>query len=332
MRLCFNKALALAVLFGLPWGPAWGQGHLDLGSTVPALTGIGLSGSPLSLDDYRGKWVYLDFWASWCVPCIQDLPDVVKLQQRLGGQGNFDVFSVSLDTEKTADALHEVWQDFQINYPVVFDDRGGANPNIRPWKVRQIPSTFLIDPKGVVVARDLKPQDVYNWIKVYDQPKFRTIRLESKETLLPSSPTSGNRSLRDLQINIEFKDEGPSISRYQVYINTTCGNLSAGPEHADVLYDLRIASIVRDGKKQYSVDIRKTSGTNYYTGLSDQVVGGSPIPDMAVVIDPEHTIYQFIIPVPACSSQVSYAVALYDDQINDFVRNGMTTLDTGSGY
>ena len=320
-------SIVAGLCLALAGASAQAQGHLDLGSLAPPLYGTDIHGRDLSLADLRGKWVFIDFWATWCAPCMAELPEVVGLENRLNQRPDFDVISVSLDSNDTLQQLYQVVQDYQIPYPVVYSGDGGASAVIADWHVRQIPSTFLIDPNGLIVARDLAPQEVEDRLPLLQESAYRPISLQSHNQLKNFSALSGLEQYRDLHIDIEMKEGDPPISRYKLYISTTCPYHQAGMEHADVLYDLRIAEIERDGGTRYAVDIRKTSGASYIEQVSSGAATDASIPNMAIRIDDAGRKYSFIVPVPVCSSQITYAVALYDEQLNDFVRNGMTTLE-----
>jgi thiol-disulfide isomerase/thioredoxin len=85
---------------------------------APAFTRPGLDGKPVSLDAYRGKLVLLDFWASWCAPCIVEMPHLVALQKRHAGK--LQIVGVAMDDD-AATAKQTVAQH-RLNYPVVMGD------------------------------------------------------------------------------------------------------------------------------------------------------------------------------------------------------------------
>ena len=125
------------------------------------LAGPTLDGKTLDLADYRGKIVLVDFWATWCGPCIGELPNVRKTYDRYHEQG-FEVIAVSLDTDRAA--LKDYVRKNGLPWPqVVFDkpeELGWNNPMAQKHGVKGIPATFLIDREGKVVAQDLRGGDL----------------------------------------------------------------------------------------------------------------------------------------------------------------------------
>jgi peroxiredoxin len=105
---------ALLVCGGLPASAA----PLPGGMTAPDFTRPALDGKPVTLSAARGKLVLLDFWASWCAPCLVELPHLVDLKKRNAGQ--LEIIGVSMDDAKTnaVDALKR----FPVNYPVAMGD------------------------------------------------------------------------------------------------------------------------------------------------------------------------------------------------------------------
>jgi thiol-disulfide isomerase/thioredoxin len=103
----------------------------------------------LALEDFRGKVVYLDFWASWCGPCRKSLPLYETLYQEMGGQSGdaqFAVVAINLD-ENEEDAVRFL-QQHPTTYPVLLDPAGVTAID---WQVKVMPSSFLLDRSGKVV-------------------------------------------------------------------------------------------------------------------------------------------------------------------------------------
>ena len=112
---------------------------------LPVLGGPG----DLALENFRGKVVYLDFWASWCGPCRKSLPLYETLYQEIGGQGEsaqFAVVAINLDEDK-ADAVRFL-EKHPVSYPVLLDPEGVTAAG---WQVKVMPSSFLLDRSGAVV-------------------------------------------------------------------------------------------------------------------------------------------------------------------------------------
>ncbi len=134
------RALLLAA--GLALAPAaWALGP---GASAPDFTLDGRSGQ-VKLADYRGKYVYLDFWASWCTPCKRSFPWMGELQKRYGAAG-LEVVAINVDTARgDADRfLAQTPAGFTVAY-----DPAGATP--KAYAIKGMPSSVLIDPAGNVV-------------------------------------------------------------------------------------------------------------------------------------------------------------------------------------
>lgn len=111
------------------------------------------TGKMLALSTFRGSWVLLDFWASWCKPCRAENPFLVALADRYKKKG-LRVFSVSLDGDRKA-WMKAVVQD-DMNWAHASDLKGWDNSAAKLYGVQSIPASFLIDPKGVILAKNLR--------------------------------------------------------------------------------------------------------------------------------------------------------------------------------
>ncbi len=103
------------------------------------------TGETISLGDYRGKVVLVDFWASWCPPCLESLPAYERIRRELGPDV-FEVIAINVD-EKTEDGLRFL-EDRPVSYPVLADPNGEIG---KPYNVRSLPRAFLIDQEGATV-------------------------------------------------------------------------------------------------------------------------------------------------------------------------------------
>lgn len=144
-----------------------------------------ISDSVVHLDDYLGSWVFLDFWASWCGPCIGEMPNLLEQTKLLREQGELDLFSVSLDAWTTTDGLHEKIAEFGIDYPVLFDGGGWDTVMSDEWNIHSIPAAFLINPQGVIVATNLRGENLGEELAFFMEHggNFAPVGLETSHTL-----------------------------------------------------------------------------------------------------------------------------------------------------
>ncbi|MBN1806555.1 MAG: TlpA family protein disulfide reductase [Sedimentisphaerales bacterium] len=120
----------------------------DKAKPAPNFTLKDINGNNISLADYRGKVVILDFWATWCPPCIKEIPDFVELYEQYKDKG-FAMIGISLD-QAGVDVVKEFAQRFKINYPIVMND-GRVNETY--GGITSIPTTFVIDSMGNIRKR-----------------------------------------------------------------------------------------------------------------------------------------------------------------------------------
>ena len=119
-----------------------------LGKPAPSLSGTGLDGSQVSLASMHGKWVVVNFMASWCVPCREEHPELVKFTQRHAAGGDATVLGVIFDD--TEPNVRHFFDQLGGSWPVVSDPGGHTALD---FGVRGPPESFLIDPNGFVLAR-----------------------------------------------------------------------------------------------------------------------------------------------------------------------------------
>jgi cytochrome c biogenesis protein CcmG, thiol:disulfide interchange protein DsbE len=120
-----------------------GSANIATGDPAPALTLPKLEGGGEgSLASYRGQWVLVNFWASWCVPCRQESPALEKFQQEHGGK-QFTILGV--DTRDLSDDGEAFLEKYGVSYPQLRDGDGDA---AHDFGTTGVPENFLIDPKG----------------------------------------------------------------------------------------------------------------------------------------------------------------------------------------
>lgn len=164
MRLILGK-IAVFALMACLLGACSQGGAVEIGDAVPDFSLADMNGKTTGISEFKGKVIILDFFASWCPPCREEIPDFVELQKAYGAQG-FTVVGVSLVTPEES---KEFAKKMGINYPVLVDD-GKVSMAYGP--IRSIPTTFVIGKDFKVAkkyigyrSRDIFEADIKDLLK-----------------------------------------------------------------------------------------------------------------------------------------------------------------------
>ncbi|WP_065219351.1 MULTISPECIES: TlpA disulfide reductase family protein [Butyricimonas] len=136
--------------------------EFNVGSTIPDFTLPDQNGKMVSVKDFRGKYVLIDFWASWCGPCLREMPNVVKLYKECKGK-NFEILGISLDKDKNA--WTAAVKKNGMKWVQVCDLKMWGTEPVKLCNVRAVPYTVLIDPEGKVVALNLRGEELIAKVK-----------------------------------------------------------------------------------------------------------------------------------------------------------------------
>lgn len=121
--------------------------------TAPDLVLPMVAGGTADLKDFRGRLVLLTFWATWCLPCVEELPALERLQREFSRE-RFAILAVSIDAQG-ARIVEPFWSKAGTSFPALLDPRQAAATRYAAWA---LPTAFLIDPAGKVVARIQGPR------------------------------------------------------------------------------------------------------------------------------------------------------------------------------
>jgi peroxiredoxin/predicted Zn-dependent protease len=125
-----------------------------VGTAAPDIEGTALDGSKVSLKSLAKKVVLVDFWATWCPPCLEDLPNVHRLVKEMEGRP-FAVIAVSLDRPGKAADLKKFVAKSKMTWPQLYDEKGWGSPIVKAYGITALPGSVVIDGTGKVVRMGL---------------------------------------------------------------------------------------------------------------------------------------------------------------------------------
>lgn len=148
-------AVVLIATFGIVWLQSAKYEPLVVGKEAPDFTLTDLNENPHRLSDFRGKVVFLNFWATWCAPCREEMPSMEVLHKNFEKDG-LVILAVSIDRVTTAKDIPPFVKGMNLTFPVLIDSWGKTD---KPYKRMGVPETFIIDQQGIIREIIIGPRD-----------------------------------------------------------------------------------------------------------------------------------------------------------------------------
>jgi peroxiredoxin len=126
----------------------------EIGSLAPDFIFPDLNDSERKLSDYRGKVVFINIWATWCPPCIYEMPSMQRLYDQLKGE-DFEILAISIDA-LGKQVVEPFIQKYHLTFPILLDPTGKIK---KLYATTGVPESFIVDKNGVLVLKVIGPQE-----------------------------------------------------------------------------------------------------------------------------------------------------------------------------
>lgn len=138
---------AAGAMIAILFGGVGNGGATGPGSQAIPFSGKSTGGAEINLDEYAGQVVVLDFWATWCPPCREKIPEIMAIQKDFYDDG---VRVIGISGDRSQDVLADYERKHEINFPTIFE---GADAILRDYEIRAFPTIVVIDKNGQIVFR-----------------------------------------------------------------------------------------------------------------------------------------------------------------------------------
>jgi len=172
----------LIAVFGIVWLQSSKYEPPKVGKAAPDFTLTDLNDKEIRLADFRGKVVFLNFWATWCKPCKEEMPSMEVLHKNFEKDG-LVVLAVSIDRVTTTRDIPPFLKSMNLSFPVLIDSWGKTD---MPYKRMGVPETFIIDQQGVIREIVIGPRD---WTRLDSLPVLLDLLKVTPKTV-KTAPTA----------------------------------------------------------------------------------------------------------------------------------------------
>jgi peroxiredoxin len=255
--------------------------HSAIGEQMPDFTQPDTVGKPVKLSDFKGKYVLVDFWASWCHPCRAENPNVLKAYGKYKDKG-FTVLGISLDDN--ASRWKKAIEEDQMPWAQVSDLKGFKNEVSTYYGINAIPSTLLLDPAGKIIAKDLRGKALHTSLalifdsgtgakslndsisKLKRPERFKWIEgYVDKNPSSPSGPYFLNEFLR-----FDFQT---TMAQQEAIMNKFIGTAKNTPEYVSMAKDLESKKKLLPGNFAPDFTLLKPDGKSLtFSSMRDKYV------------------------------------------------------------
>ncbi len=182
LTITLVSIIILIVTFGIVWLQSAKYEPLTVGKEAPDFSLPNLEEKTVRLSDYRGKVVFLNFWATWCKPCREEMPSMDVLYKNFERDG-LVVLAVSIDRVTTKKDIPPFISSMNLTFPVLVDSWGQTD---KRYKLMGVPETYIIDQQGILREKIIGPRD---WT-VLDNLQTITGLLKNSSTPAPPTPST----------------------------------------------------------------------------------------------------------------------------------------------
>jgi peroxiredoxin len=172
----------LGAVFGIVWMQSAKYEPLVVGKPAPDFSLSDLNDRPYRLSDFRGKVVFLNFWATWCKPCREEMPSMEVLYKNFEKDG-LVILAVSIDRVTTTKDIPPFIKGMNLTFPVLIDSWGQTD---KPYKRMGVPETFIIDQQGVIQEIVIGPRD---WTRLDSLPVITKLLNVTPKTVNAGRPS-----------------------------------------------------------------------------------------------------------------------------------------------